>query len=201
MAAKARNNVIGKDNDLVWHLPADLKFFKQTTKGHTLIMGRKTFESLGNPLPHRDSWVVTRNKDYKVEGITTFHSLQSALAETEKRQLETIFILGGGEIYRQSMTLADKMIITEVHEDFNGDGFDDLLIAGNLFEISTQLGRLDAFQGLVLLNDGEGSFYWGKSQVPAFPGAGRTLDTLQIQEKKYYIMGRNNNTPLFISKR
>lgn len=123
MAAKARNNVIGKDNDLVWHLPADLKFFKQTTKGHTLIMGRKTFESLGNPLPHRDSWIVTRNRDYHADGITTFHSLQSALNEAEKRQLETVFILGGGEIYRQSMTLADKMIITEVHEDFEGDTY------------------------------------------------------------------------------
>ena len=123
MAAKARNNVIGKDNDLVWHLPADLKFFKQTTKGHTLIMGRKTFESLGNPLPHRDSWVVTRNKDYHAEGITTFHNLLHALDEAENRKLDTIFILGGGEIYRQSIALADKMIITEVHEDFDGDTY------------------------------------------------------------------------------
>ena len=121
MAAKANNNVIGKDNDLVWHLPADLKFFKQTTKGNTLIMGRKTFESLGNPLPHRDSWIVTRNKDYHAEGIKTFHSLESAIKAAEEKGLEQVFILGGGEIYRQSMELADKLIITEVHQDFEGD--------------------------------------------------------------------------------
>ena len=121
MAAKAKNNVIGKDNDLIWHLPADLKFFKQTTKGHTLIMGRKTFESLANPLPHRDSWVVSRNKDYSADGITTFLSIKSAIEAGEQKGLETVFILGGGEIYRQSMDLADKLIITEVHENFEGD--------------------------------------------------------------------------------
>ena len=121
MAAIAKNNVIGKDNNLIWHLPADLRFFKQTTKGHTLIMGRKTFESLGNPLPHRDSLVVTRNKDYTSDGITVFHSLENALAYAEKKGLEKVFILGGGEIYRQSMDIADKMIITEVHEEFDGD--------------------------------------------------------------------------------
>jgi len=123
MAAKAKNNVIGKDNDLIWHLPADLKFFKQTTKGHTLIMGRKTFESLANPLPHRDSWIVTRNRDYSADGITTFLSIKSAIRAAEQKGLETVFILGGGEIYRQSMDLADKLIITEVHENFEGDTF------------------------------------------------------------------------------
>ena len=121
MAAKAKNNVIGKDNDLIWHLPADLRFFKQTTKGHTLIMGRKTFESLANPLPHRDSWVVSRNKDYSADGITTFLSIERAIEAGEQKDLETVFILGGGEIYRQSMDLADKLIITEVHENFEGD--------------------------------------------------------------------------------
>ena len=123
MAAIAKNNVIGKDNDLIWHLPADFRFFKQTTKGHTLIMGRKTFESLGNPLPHRDSLVVTRNKDYTSDGITVFHSLENALAYAEKKGLEKVFILGGGEIYRQSMDIADKLIITEVHEEFEGDTY------------------------------------------------------------------------------
>ncbi len=123
MAAIANNNIIGKNNDLVWHLPADFKFFKQTTKGHTLIMGRKTFESLDNPLPHRDSLIVTRNKAYTSDGITVFHSLESALDYAEKKGLESVFILGGGEIYKQSMVLADKLIITEVHEDFEGDTY------------------------------------------------------------------------------
>ncbi len=121
MATRANNNVIGKDNKLVWHLPADLKFFKQTTKGHTLIMGRKTFESLANPLPHRDSWVITRNENYQAKGATVFHSLEQAIEAGEQKGLDTVFILGGGEIYRQSMELADKLIITEVHETFDGD--------------------------------------------------------------------------------
>lgn len=121
MVAKARNNTIGKDNNLIWHLPKDLRFFKQTTKGHTLIMGRKTFESLGNPLPNRDSLVVTRNAAYTAKGITVFHSLESALEYAEKKGLEKVFILGGGEIYRQSMGIADKMIVTEVHAEFEGD--------------------------------------------------------------------------------
>lgn len=123
MAAKARNNVIGINNGLAWHLPGDLKFFKQTTKGHTLIMGRKTFESLSNPLPHRDSWVVTRNPEYTCEGATLFYSLESAIAAGIAKDLERVFILGGGDIYRQSMKIADKMIITEVHADFEGDTY------------------------------------------------------------------------------
>ncbi len=121
MVAKAANNVIGRDNKLIWHLPADLKYFKQTTLGHTLIMGRKTFESLSNPLPHRDSWVVTRNKDYQAEGVRIFHSLESALKAAEEAGLETVFILGGGEIYRQAMDFADKLLVTEVHKEFEGD--------------------------------------------------------------------------------
>ena len=121
MVAKARNNVIGRDNKLIWHLPADLKYFKQTTLGHTLIMGRKTFESLSNPLPHRDSWVVTRNKDYKAEGVRIFHSLESAIDAAEQAGLDTVFILGGGEIYRQAMDFADKLLVTEVHAAFDGD--------------------------------------------------------------------------------
>jgi len=121
MAAVSRNNVIGKDNDLVWHLPADLKFFKQTTLGHTLIMGRKTLESLANPLPKRETWVVTRNENYSYEGVSVFHSLESAITKAEQIGLESIFILGGGEIYRQAISIADKLIITEVHAEFEGD--------------------------------------------------------------------------------
>jgi dihydrofolate reductase len=121
MAAVARNNIIGKDNDLVWHLPADLKFFKQTTLGHTLIMGRKTFESLANPLPKRDTWVVTRNTDYACQGAAVFHSLEKAIIAAEQKGLESVFILGGGDIYRQAMSIADMLIITKVHADFDGD--------------------------------------------------------------------------------
>lgn len=123
MAAKASNNVIGKDNELVWHLPADLKYFKKTTSGHTLIMGRKTFESFANPLPNRDSWVVTRQQDYSAKGITVFHSLNDAVKAAEEKGLDTVFLLGGGEVYRQSMPIADRLIITEVHAPFEGDTY------------------------------------------------------------------------------
>jgi dihydrofolate reductase len=143
MAAKASNNIIGKDNTLVWHLPADLKFFKQTTKGHTLIMGRKTFESLANPLPHRDSWVVTRNKDYEREGITVFHSLESAIEAGEQKGLDSVFILGGGEIYRQSMDIADKLIITEVHHEFDGDTYFPEIDPHKWEEVSREVHKAD----------------------------------------------------------
>jgi dihydrofolate reductase len=143
MAAIAKNNVIGKDNNLIWHLPADLRFFKQTTKGHTLIMGRKTFESLGNPLPHRDSLVVTRNVAYSSDGITVFHSLESALAYAEKKGLEKVFILGGGEIYRQSMNIADKLIITEVHAEFEGDTYFPEIDSEMWKEISREVHKAD----------------------------------------------------------
>lgn len=143
MAAKAQNNVIGKDNDLIWHLPADLKFFKKTTLGHTLIMGRKTFESLGNPLPKRESWVITRNENYVAKGVTTFQSLERAIENAEKKGLDTIFILGGGEVYKQSMDLADKLIITEVHENFDGDTWFPEIDQDIWFETSREEHRAD----------------------------------------------------------
>ena len=121
MAAKAQNNVIGKDNDLVWHLPADLKHFKKTTNGHYVIMGRKTFESLGRPLPGRLNIVVTRNQDFYLEGAIVVTGLQEALEFAKEQRQKLVFILGGGEIYRQSMEVADVLFITEIHQAFDGD--------------------------------------------------------------------------------
>ncbi len=123
MAAVADNGVIGKDNDLAWHLPADLRHFKKTTSGHYIVMGRRTFESLGKPLPNRTNIVVTRNPDYRQEGAVVVHSVEAALELAERDGQEKVFILGGGEIYRQAMALADYMYITEVHETFQGDTF------------------------------------------------------------------------------
>ena len=123
MAAKASNNGIGKNNDLVWHLPADLKHFKKTTSGHYVIMGRKTFESLGRPLPGRLNIVITRNRNFFLEGAVVVGSLQEALDFASGQSQELVFILGGGEIYEQSMTLADILYITEVHHDFEGDTY------------------------------------------------------------------------------
>lgn len=123
MAAVADNGVIGKDNDLAWHLPADLRHFKKTTSGHYILMGRKTFESLGKPLPNRTNIIITRNPDYLQRGAFVVHSLEKALRLVEKDGQEKAFILGGGEIYRQAMALADHMYITEVHGTFEGDTF------------------------------------------------------------------------------
>lgn len=124
IVAVAENGVIGKDNDLIWHMPADLRHFKTTTKGHVVIMGRKSFESVGpGGLPSRLNMIVTRNKEYQAEGCLVFHSLEDALLLAKQHRQQEVFILGGGEIYRQALEkgLADQLIITEIHSSFEGD--------------------------------------------------------------------------------
>ncbi len=121
IAAIADNNALGKDNQLIWHLPADLKRFKQVTLNHHIIMGRKTFESLGKPLPNRTSIIITRNKNYKVAGCILVNSLEEALKAAEKD--ENPYILGGAEIYKQAIEIADKLDITFVHHNFEADAF------------------------------------------------------------------------------
>ena len=122
IVAKASNNVIGAKNDLIWHLPNDLKHFKNLTSGHPIIMGRKTFESLGRPLPNRTNIVVTRDKDWQAENIEKEFSLEKAI-ESAKKINEDIYIIGGGNIYKQAMEFADVLYITEVHHEFEGDTY------------------------------------------------------------------------------
>ncbi|WP_248724189.1 dihydrofolate reductase [Seonamhaeicola sp. ML3] len=122
IVAAAENNTIGKDNKLIWHLSNDLKRFKALTNGHHIIMGRKTFESFPKPLPNRTHIVITRQTDYKApEGVIIVNSLEAAI--TEAKSDEQPFIIGGGEIYKQAMTIADKIELTRVHETFEGDAF------------------------------------------------------------------------------
>lgn len=123
IAAKSNNNVIGKENDLVWHMPADLKFFKNTTKGHYVIMGRKTFESMNGPLPNRIHIIITHNPDYQAEGCFVVGDIEKAFQIAQKNQQDEVFILGGAEIYRQTIDKADKMYITEIKSTFDGDAF------------------------------------------------------------------------------
>jgi dihydrofolate reductase len=124
IVAKARNQVIGKENQLVWKLSGDLQHFKRTTLGHHVIMGRKTFESMGKPLPGRTSIVITRNKDYQVSPPHyVVHSLDEALEIVQNKDLEQAFILGGAEIFRQALPVVDEMIITEVDAHPDGDTF------------------------------------------------------------------------------
>ncbi|WKK65448.1 dihydrofolate reductase [Lutimonas zeaxanthinifaciens] len=117
IAAVAKNNALGKNNDLIWRLPADLKRFKKITRGHHVIMGRKTFESLGKPLPHRTTIIITRNPDYTAEGCIVVDSLEKAILEAKSD--DNPYILGGGEIYKQALDYADVMDITEVHHSFD----------------------------------------------------------------------------------
>lgn len=122
VVAKSDNNVIGHDNQLIWHLPNDWKHFKEITTGHPIIMGRKTFESIGRPLPNRTNIIITRNKNYSVENAKVAHSLNEAL-QFAKEIDKNIFILGGGKIYEQALDLVDILEVTEVHENFEGDTY------------------------------------------------------------------------------
>lgn len=121
IAAAGENNELGKDNDLVWHLPDDFKRFKELTTGHHIIMGRKTFESFPKPLPNRVHIVITRNNDYQKPGAVVVHNMDEALAlaETDKQP----FIIGGGEIYTLGMQYANRIELTRVHGSFDADTF------------------------------------------------------------------------------
>lgn len=119
IVAKAHNNAIGKDNCLLWHIPEDLKRFKALTMGHPIIMGRKTFESIGRPLPGRRNIVISRN--FRFDGVEIAPSLDDALMMC--RDEEEIFITGGGQIYRQSMDIADKLYVTDVDQNPDADTY------------------------------------------------------------------------------
>ncbi len=121
IAAVAQNNALGKNNDLLWHLPNDFKRFKELTSGHYIIMGRKTFESFPKPLPNRTHIVISRQKNYAPEGCIVVDSLENAIKTCPKN--EDLFIIGGGEIYKQSINIVDKLDITLVHEKFEAEVF------------------------------------------------------------------------------
>jgi len=121
IAAAAENNALGKDQDLVWHLPDDFKRFKKLTTGHHIIMGRKTFETFPEPLPNRTHIVITRKDNYLKKDATIVSSLEKALEFAKKD--EQPFIIGGGEIYKLGMDIADKIELTRVHGTFDADTF------------------------------------------------------------------------------
>ena len=123
IAAMAENRVIGRDNALPWHLPDDLARFKQRTQGHVVIMGRRTFESVGRPLPNRRSIVVTRKHGYHPAGVEIAHSLGETLERARAADPEEVFILGGAEIYTLALPEADRLELTIVHADVTGDTF------------------------------------------------------------------------------
>jgi len=121
IAAASQNDVLGKDNKLIWHISDDLKRFKQLTSGHAVIMGRKTFESLPKALPNRTNIVLTRNTNYKAKDAQVVHTLSDTIACVGDDPQP--FILGGGEIYALFMPYADKIELTRIHHEFEGDAF------------------------------------------------------------------------------
>ena len=121
IVATAKNGVIGINNTLPWHLPEDLKRFRALTTGHHIVMGRKTYESLGRLLPNRVTVIVTRNKSYKIEGALVAHSLQDAIKLCKND--DEVFIIGGAELYKDGLQIAEKLYITEVDLEVQGDAF------------------------------------------------------------------------------
>ncbi len=121
IVAHDKNRVIGLNNKMPWHLPGDLQYFKEQTMGKPMIMGRKTFESIGRPLPGRRNIVITRNADYTAKGIEVVHSLEDALALVKDEP--EIMIIGGEQIFREALPLADRLYVTEIHHTFEGDTY------------------------------------------------------------------------------
>lgn len=111
------NNEIGKDNDIPWYLPADLKYFKRVTTGNPIIMGRKCFESIGRPLPNRTNIILSRNPEFYQEGCILVHSLEAALKIAEEKGAEEAFIIGGGEIYKRALPISQKLYLTQIDVD------------------------------------------------------------------------------------
>ncbi len=123
IAAIGANNELGKDNQLLWHISSDLRRFKQRTTGHCIVMGRKTFESIGKALPNRTTIVITRNKNITLDGVVFVTSLRNAFVEARKRNENECFVIGGAQIYLQALPYADSLDITHVHESFDADVF------------------------------------------------------------------------------
>ncbi|MCE2655119.1 MAG: dihydrofolate reductase [Sediminibacterium sp.] len=124
VVAASDNNVIGKDNQLLWHLPKDMRFFKNTTWGLPILMGRKTFESLGNKvLPGRLNLILSNQKNIKTNGATLVHSLQDAVNLAAKQDYKQLMVIGGGQIYELALPLAHTIMLTRVHTTIEGDAF------------------------------------------------------------------------------
>jgi dihydrofolate reductase len=144
LAAMARTRVIGKDNTLPWRLSPDLKRFKALTMGHPIIMGRKTFESIGKPLPGRTSIVVTHQSGYEAQGAAVVHSIATALRECYKNADTTeTFIIGGAEIFRQTLPVCDRIYLTEIQADYEGDVLFPEFDQAEWMETSREKHRMD----------------------------------------------------------
>ncbi|NCU17240.1 dihydrofolate reductase [Pallidibacillus pasinlerensis] len=123
IVATSENGIIGKDNQIPWHLPDDLKRFKKITMGHPIVMGRKTFESIGRPLPGRENIVLTKNKNIELEGCTVFHSEKELIDYCTRKKDEEVFIIGGAYLFKMFLPYVDRLYLTKIYEQFEGDVF------------------------------------------------------------------------------
>ncbi|MBT2664399.1 dihydrofolate reductase [Bacillus sp. ISL-4] len=142
IVAMDQNRVIGKNNELPWHLPADLQYFKKVTMGHPIIMGRKTFESIGRVLPGRENVIVTRNQGFKAEGCVVLHDIEQIKTFADSRD-EEVFVIGGAEIFKEILPVTDRLYITEIHETFEGDTFFPVIDENQWDKISSSPGSID----------------------------------------------------------
>lgn len=123
IVALGKDSIIGKGSELLWRIPDDLARFKKITIGHPVIMGRKTFESIGRPLPKRPNIIITRDKSFEAESCLVTHSIEDAIEEARDLDYEEIFIIGGGEIYKQALPQTDKLYLTLIDDEKNGNVF------------------------------------------------------------------------------
>ncbi|GAB4251578.1 MAG: dihydrofolate reductase [Saprospiraceae bacterium] len=143
IVARSKNNVIGLGNQIPWYLPADLKYFKKTTLDHHVIMGRKTFESIGRPLPKRTNIVVTRDIYFVASGCVVAHSVEEALELAKRNAEDEAFIIGGSEIYNLCLPYIDRLYLTEVLAEFEGDKFFPAIDLENWKEIKSESFKAD----------------------------------------------------------
>ena len=149
VAISASNNAIGKDNSLLWHISEDLKRFKEITSGHKILMGRKTFESLPGILPNREHIILTRDKNFNVDSdkVTIINNIEDAI-KYYKDSNEEIFIIGGGEIYKEFLPFANKLYLTKVYKDFDADTFFPQINLDEWKVIHTSETKIDEKSGL-----------------------------------------------------
>lgn len=136
VVAMSQNRVIGREGKLPWHLPEDLKYFKALTSGHPIVMGRKTYESIGRPLPNRRNIVITRQKDFQAPGIEIYHSVEEAL--TDLHGESEVFLIGGGELFNLTLPRADRLYLTLIEKDIPGDVYFPEFSPENFQEISRE---------------------------------------------------------------
>ncbi|RME57677.1 dihydrofolate reductase [Candidatus Parcubacteria bacterium] len=144
IAAVDARGVIGSDGKLPWHLPSDLAHFRHTTMGHPVIMGRRTYESIGRPLPGRTNIVLTRRHDYRPKGCATAPSIAAALRLAAQKDSDEVFIIGGGKVFRDALPFSQRVYLTRIHAEFSGDVYFPELSPGEWREVAREEGVVDA---------------------------------------------------------